>query len=40
MLKRVCALAGVLFVLGLLLAPMAMASVPKVVILEEYGATW
>lgn len=30
---------GLLF-LGLLLAPAASASVPRVVVVEEFGATW
>jgi len=30
---------GLLF-LGLLLAPGASASVPRVVVVEEFGATW
>jgi hypothetical protein len=38
--KRLGAIAGVLFLLGLALAPAVMGSVPKVVILEEFGATW
>ncbi len=38
--KRVLALAGILFIVGLALAPTVMASVPKVIILENFGATW
>ncbi len=34
------ALIGVVFAAGLFLAPAAMASVPKVLIIENFGATW
>ena len=40
MFKRIAAAAGIAFVLGALLVPAAIGSVPKVVVVEEFGATW
>jgi hypothetical protein len=40
MAKRVGILVGLLFAVGLLIVPMALAGVPKVVVGEMYGATW
>ena len=40
MLRRVAALGGILLLLGSVFAPAIMAGVPKVAIIEEFGATW
>jgi hypothetical protein len=38
--RKSAALIGILLMLGALVVPAALASVPKVMIIEEYGATW
>ncbi len=38
--RNLAALIGSLLMLGALIVPAALASVPKVMIIEEYGATW
>ena len=38
--RKLAALIGVLLMLGALVVPAALASVPKVMIIEEFGATW
>lgn len=40
MLKKLTVLGGIMLLLGGVFAPIVMASVPKVAILEEFGATW
>jgi len=40
MLKKIGALAAVLLFLGIFVAMPAFAGVPKVIICENYGATW
>jgi hypothetical protein len=40
MLRKSVALGGILLLLGAVFAPAATAGVPKVVVIEEYGATW
>ncbi len=40
MLRKFAALGGILLLLGAVFAPAVMASVPKVAIIEEFGATW
>jgi hypothetical protein len=38
--RKFAALIGILLMLGALVVPAALASVPKVMIIEEFGATW
>jgi hypothetical protein len=38
--RKLAALIGILLMLGALVVPAALASVPKVMIIEEFGATW
>lgn len=40
MLRKYAALIGILLMLGAMVVPAALASVPKVMVMEEYGATW
>lgn len=40
MFRKTAAVAAILLFLGGLLAPGAYAGVPKVVLCEEFGATW
>ena len=40
MLRKSFALFGIALILGALLVPAALASVPKVIVCEEFGATW
>jgi hypothetical protein len=39
-LERIRAFGGVLLLLGVVFAPAVMAGVPKVAVIEDYGATW
>ncbi len=38
--RKLAALIGIVLMLGAIVVPAALASVPKVLTLEEYGATW
>jgi hypothetical protein len=38
--RKFAALIGILLMLGALVVPAALASVPKVMTIEEFGATW
>ena len=38
--RKLAALIGILLMLGAVVVPAALASVPKVLMMEEYGATW
>jgi hypothetical protein len=38
--RKFAALIGILLMLGAVVVPAALASVPKVMIIEEFGATW
>ena len=40
MLRKMGALTGILVILGALFVPAALASVPKVVVGESFGAQW
>jgi hypothetical protein len=40
MLRKYAALIGILLMFGAIVVPAALASVPKVMVMEEYGATW
>jgi hypothetical protein len=40
MLRKLAVLGGIMLLLGAVFAPAVMASVPKVAIIEEFGATW
>ena len=38
--RKLTAIIGILLMLGAIFVPAALASVAKVMIIEEYGATW
>jgi hypothetical protein len=40
MFKKLAILSAAFLCLGMLLVPSAWGSVPKVIVIEEYGATW
>ena len=40
MFRKLAALGGIILMLGAVFAPVVMASVPKVMVIEEFGATW
>jgi hypothetical protein len=40
MLKRLAVLGATLLCLGALLVPTVWGSVPKIIVIEEFGATW
>jgi hypothetical protein len=40
MLKRLAVLGAALLCFGALLVPAVWGGVPKVIVIEEYGATW
>ncbi len=40
MLRKSFALAGVLLLLAMLFIPAANGSVPKIIVAEDFGATW
>ncbi len=38
--RKLAALIGILLMLGAIAAPAVLAGVPKIAVIEEYGATW
>lgn len=40
MLKKLAILCAAVLFAGTLVVPAALGSVPKVIVIEEYGATW